>query len=150
MNKIKVMPLGEFSYQTFPIYDEICFELTEEEIQKLIHHKLKWVYGEEEEIEVEDKTQPIYNDEREIIGYKKIKVIDPHATLVECDEPEENYAFEVEELKQYLADTDYVVIKINEAIIDGDEELANQLKTLYAPIIAQRKQARERIQELEN
>lgn len=62
---------------------------------------------------------------------------------------EELNAFEIKELKQYLTDTDYVIIKIEEAIIDNNTELASQLKTEYTDIIAQRKQARARIQELE-
>ena len=52
-------------------------------------------------------------------------------------------------LKQYLSDTDYVITKLNEAKIE-DEELFNSLKTEYSDILAKRKEARARINELEN
>lgn len=51
-------------------------------------------------------------------------------------------------LKQYLSDTDYVITKLNEAKIE-DEELFNSLKTKYSDILAKRKEARARINELE-
>lgn len=52
-------------------------------------------------------------------------------------------------LKQYLSDTDYVITKLNEAKIE-DEELFNSLKTEYSNILAKRKEARVKINELEN
>lgn len=51
-------------------------------------------------------------------------------------------------LKQYLSDTDYVITKLNEAKIE-DEELFNSLKTEYSDILAKRKEARVKINELE-
>ena len=56
---------------------------------------------------------------------------------------------EIDELKKYLSDTDYVITKLNEAKIE-DEDLFNSLKTEYADILAKRKEARARINELEN
>lgn len=56
---------------------------------------------------------------------------------------------ELSELKQYLSSTDYVIIKLNEAKIE-DEELFNSLKTEYSDILTKRKEARVRINELEN
>ena len=56
---------------------------------------------------------------------------------------------EIDELKKYLSDTDYVITKLNEAKIE-DEELFNSLKTEYSNILAKRKEARVRINELEN
>ena len=55
---------------------------------------------------------------------------------------------EVEQLKQYLTETDYVIAKLNEAKIE-DEELFNSLKLEYANILTKRKEARVRINELE-
>ena len=55
---------------------------------------------------------------------------------------------EVGQLKQYLNETDYVIAKLNEAKIE-DEELFNSLKLEYADILAKRKEARVRINELE-
>lgn len=56
---------------------------------------------------------------------------------------------EIDELKRYLSDTDYVITKLNEAKIE-DEELFNSLKTEYSDILTKRKEARVRINELEN
>ena len=56
---------------------------------------------------------------------------------------------EIDSLKQYLTETDYVITKLNEAKIE-DEELFNSLKTEYSDILAKRKEARAKINELEN
>lgn len=56
---------------------------------------------------------------------------------------------EIADLKRYLDNTDYVIAKLNEAKIE-DEELFNQLKTKYSEILEKRKEARARINELEN
>lgn len=55
---------------------------------------------------------------------------------------------EIDSLKQYLSETDYVITKLNEAKIE-DEELFNQLKIEYSNILMKRKEARTRINELE-
>lgn len=55
---------------------------------------------------------------------------------------------EINSLKRYLNETDYVITKLNEAKIE-DEELFNSLKTEYSDILAKRKEARARINELE-
>ena len=57
--------------------------------------------------------------------------------------------WEIKKLKRYLSDTDYVITKLNEAKIE-DEELFNSLKTEYSDILTKRKEARVRINELEN
>lgn len=57
--------------------------------------------------------------------------------------------WEIKKLKRYLNDTDYVITKLNEAKIE-DEELFNSLKTEYSDILTKRKEARVRINELEN
>ena len=56
---------------------------------------------------------------------------------------------EIDELKKYLSDTDYVITKLNEAKRE-DQNLFNSLKTEYADILTKRKEARVRINELEN
>ena len=56
---------------------------------------------------------------------------------------------EIADLKNYLDNTDYVIAKLNEAKIE-DEELFEELKVKYAEILIKRKQARTRINELEN
>lgn len=57
--------------------------------------------------------------------------------------------WEIKKLKRYLSDTDYIITKLNEAKIE-DEELFNSLKTEYSDILTKRKEARVRINELEN
>ena len=57
--------------------------------------------------------------------------------------------WEIKKLKRYLSDTDYIITKLNEAKIE-DEDLFNSLKTEYSDILAKRKEARVRINELEN
>ena len=55
---------------------------------------------------------------------------------------------EVSELKNYLSETDYIITKLNEAKIE-DDALFEELKTKYADVITKRKEARERINTLE-
>ena len=55
---------------------------------------------------------------------------------------------EINEYKQYLAQTDYVISKLNEAKIE-DETLFESLKVKYADILNKRKEARAKINELE-
>ena len=52
------------------------------------------------------------------------------------------------ELKQYLADTDYVITKLNEAKLEDEEEF-NSLKLQYANILEKRKETRAKINKLE-
>lgn len=52
------------------------------------------------------------------------------------------------ELKQYLADTDYVITKLNEAKLEDEEEF-NSLKLQYANVLEKRKETRTKINELE-
>ena len=54
--------------------------------------------------------------------------------------PEERRITEINELKMFLSDTDYVVIKIAEGVATPED---------YADVIAQRQSARARIRELE-
>lgn len=53
---------------------------------------------------------------------------------------------EIAELKQYLADTDYIANKLIEAV---DNAELSDLKEKYADILRQRREARARINELE-
>ena len=55
---------------------------------------------------------------------------------------------EITELKNYLAETDYIITKLNEAKIE-DDALFEELKIKYADELQKRKEARERINELE-
>lgn len=58
-------------------------------------------------------------------------------------------ARKIAEYKKYLADTDYIVLKIAEAVADNNSEEVEKLKTTYTTELAKRKEAREKINELE-
>lgn len=51
--------------------------------------------------------------------------------------------------KKYLEDTDYVVLKMSECLADGNTEAVTAIKTEYAEQLAKRKEARNKINELE-
>lgn len=88
--------------------------------------------------------------------YGKIWVVQDEGVVLIDDvvlqsTPEYQAAIKKEEmisLKQYLADTDYVVAKLQEAQLEDEEEY-NTLKVKYADILVKRKEARVRIRELE-
>ena len=58
-------------------------------------------------------------------------------------------AKKIAEYKKYLADTDYIVLKIGECLADGNTEAVTAIKTEYAEQLAKRKEARNKINELE-
>ena len=114
--------------------------------------------------EVEDKDLPFieltFEEWEEKLsslsyGYKKIylngeiqEVLDENViNTIEYKNIQKEW--EIKKLKRYLSDTDYVITKLNEAKIE-DENLFNSLKTEYSDILAKRKEARARINELEN
>lgn len=53
------------------------------------------------------------------------------------------------EYQKYLDDTDYVVIKISEAIISRNQQLIDELKNKYADVLTNRDNKRKQINELE-
>lgn len=55
----------------------------------------------------------------------------------------------IAEYQKYLADTDYVVIKIVEAIVSGSKQLINELKNKYADVLTNRNNKRKQINEFE-
>ena len=54
-------------------------------------------------------------------------------------------AKKVAEYKKYLADTDYIVLKIAEAMAEGNESLKQELMLQYAGILAIRKVYRQEL-----
>lgn len=58
-------------------------------------------------------------------------------------------ARQIAECKKYLADTDYIVLKIGEYLADGNTEAVAAIKTEYSEQLAKRKEARDKINELE-
>lgn len=58
-------------------------------------------------------------------------------------------AKKIAKYKKYLQDTDYIVLKIGECLADGNTEAVTAIKTEYAEHLAKRKEARNKINELE-
>ena len=123
--KIEVRPFyDDYEEQKKP-YIELTFEEWQEKLSTCSYGYMK-AYIDNEIVEIEDP---------EVINTTEYQNI-----LKEQ---------EVNELKRYLSDTDYVITKLNEAKIENDE-LFNSLKTEYSDILTKRKEARVRINELEN
>lgn len=58
-------------------------------------------------------------------------------------------AKKIAEYKKYLKNTDYIVLKMGECLADGNTEAVTAIKTEYAVQLAKRKEARNKINELE-
>ena len=123
--RIEVRPFyDDYKEQDKP-YIELTFEEWQEKLSTCSYGYMK-AYINNEIIEVEDP--------------EVINTIEYQNMLKEQ---------EIDELKKYLSDTDYVITKLNEAKIE-DEDLFNSLKIEYSDILTKRKEARGRINELEN
>ena len=118
----RVTPCGDW-FQTFPIDENNYYDITEQEAIALSEHRLKWSK------DINNKPILVENEDSADISMAM-------------------HGQEILELKQYLFETDYVIIKIEEAIIDGDAELIASRKAEYASVLAQRKSARTRLNEL--
>ena len=83
-------------------------------------------------------------------AYRDGKIIEVADEEVQASEEYQKNIKEIEvsELKTYLSATDYIITKLNEAKIE-DDALFEELKTKYADVITKRKEARERINTLE-
>lgn len=83
--------------------------------------------------------------EEEFEELTKPKVYEPTAEEKAAQEK----ARKIAEYKKYLEDTDYIVLKIGEYLADGNTESVTTIKTEYSEQLAKRKEAREKINELE-
>ena len=72
-----------------------------------------------------------------------------HELTAEQKLKQENLA-EIAKYKKYLADTDYIVLKIAEALANNDTESVAALKSEYAEELGKRSRARILINSLEN
>ena len=110
-----VTPIGDFNCQSFPLIDGNIYEISEDELEKLGRHELKWSKGE--------NGEPILvpNDPTEENAINKAKA-------------------DIAALRAYLAETDYEAIKFAEG------EMSD---IAYEPFRVKRKQARARINELQ-
>lgn len=147
-----VTPCGEFNAQSFPLIEGNVYYISEEEMEKLGRHELKWSteeYEDEEpileEVEVEEEGEDGEKLTRpEVREVGKRKVMKTRPILIPNDPTEENnriHASErIAELKRLLAQTDYEAIKYAEGELSAEE---------YAPYKAERAQWRAEINELE-
>ena len=145
ISKKLVTPLGEFNCQSFPLIEGNTYEISDEELEKLGKHELKWST---EEYEAEEDVFEEVDGEKTKIGTKTITKTRP--ILIPNDPTEENTrnlaVQRIAELKKYLSDTDYIVTKIAEC--ETEEEKA-ELKEEYQAKLVLRKQWRAEINELE-
>ena len=121
---IKVTPFHDELVEEDLPFIELSFEEWEKNLS-VCKYGFKKAYINNEIVEVEDKELQASEEYQ-----KNIKEI------------------EVSELKNYLAETDYIITKLNEAKIE-DDALFEELKIKYADVITKRKEARERINALE-
>ena len=121
---IEVTPFGDEQEEKNLPYIELTYEEWERELSTC-SYGFKKAYRDGKIIEVADEEIQASEEYQ-----KNIKEI------------------EVSELKNYLAETDYIITKLNEAKVE-DDALFEELKIKYADVIAKRKEARERINTLE-
>ena len=120
---IEVTPFFDKQEKKYGDFIELTFEEWQEKLSTSTYG-FKKVYKGGEIIEVEDEN--IRNSEE----YKEIQKL-----------------IEIQRYKDYLASTDYVISKLNEAKIESEEEYQN-LKEKYQDTLVKRAEARKRINEL--
>ena len=120
---IEVTPFFDKQVNKNQEYIELTFEEWQEKLSTSTYG-FKKAYKDGEIIEVEDEN--IRNSEE----YKEIQKL-----------------IEIQRYKDYLASTDYVISKLNEAKIESEEEY-QILKEKYQETLAKRAEARKRINEL--
>lgn len=141
-----VTPLGDFNCQTFPILKSNKFFITDEQLDLLNQHKLKWAYDDDTIEQEEIKDKPIRDTEtNKIIGFETREIVVRHPKLIENDntiEEQKANAFKrIEELKALLKDSDYRAIKYAEGFYTDEE---------YKPFKEQRQAYRDEINSLLN
>lgn len=104
-----------------------------------------------------DSKGNLFNFKSPIVNENYIQITDeefnelskPKEPTAEQKLKQENLA-EIAKYKKYLADTDYIVLKIAEALANNDTESVAALKSEYAEQLAKRNRARILINSLEN
>ena len=120
---IEVTPFFDKQEKKYGDFIELTFEEWQEKLSDCTYGNKK-VYKDGEIIEVEDERTKSSKE------YKELQ------TLIE-----------IQRCKEYLASTDYVISKLNEAKIESEEEYQN-LKENYQETLLKRAEARKRINEL--
>ena len=120
---IEVTPFFDKQEKKYGDFIELTFEEWQEKLSDCTYGNKK-VYKDGEIIAVEDERTKSSKE------YKELQ------TLIE-----------IQRCKEYLASTDYVISKLNEAKIESEEEYQN-LKEKYQETLVKRAEARKRINEL--
>lgn len=120
---IEVTPFFDKQEKKYGDFIELTFEEWREKLSDCTYGNKK-VYKDGEIIEVEDERTKSSKE------YKELQ------TLIE-----------IQRCKEYLASTDYVISKLNEAKIESEEEYQN-LKEKYQETLVKRVETRKRINEL--
>lgn len=132
-----------------------------EKTSKLAHYdkdsfKLLGWYDEEIHTDIPSPTVEISYEEWQNALHglcNKVNVEDKTLSLYDFRTEEERMADEnriaVENSKEYLSSTDWIIAKINEVMIEGTEEEILATKEKYAVELQKRKEAREVINELD-
>ena len=120
---IEVTPFFDKQEKKYGDFIELTFEEWQEKLSDCTYGNKK-VYKDGEIIEVEDERTKSSKE------YKDLQ------TLIE-----------IQRCKEFLASTDYVISKLNEAKIESEEEYQN-LKEKYQETLVKRAEARKRINEL--
>ncbi len=111
----------------------------------------KRYYYKKDNLPAYNLKEPLKNILEDTTGYIEITK-EEWDELTYVDEPTqaeiqaEQIRLEISQLKSFLSSTDYIIIKIAEA---ETEEQRTAIRTEYASVIAERIQARARINELE-
>lgn len=121
---------------------------------------IKYSEVEEKFYHTDENGEQIYYTEKKrfadglLDGYTQItkeeyeKLTKPKYLTAEQKAAQEK-AKKIAEYKKYLQDTDYIVLKIGEYLADGNTEAVTEIKTEYSEQLAKRKEARDKINELE-
>ena len=120
---IEVTPFFDKQEKKYGDFIELTFEEWQEKLSDCTYGNKK-VYKDGEIIEVEDERTKSSKE------YKELQ------TLIE-----------IQRCKEYLASTDYVISKLNEAKIESKEEYQNLIEN-YQETLVKRAEARKRINEL--
>lgn len=120
---IEVTPFFDKQVKKYGDFIELTFEEWQEKLSNCTYGNKK-VYKDGEIIEVEDERTKSSKE------YKELQKL-----------------IEIQQCKEYLASTDYVISKLNEAKIESEEEYQN-LKEKYQETLVKRAEARKRINEL--
>lgn len=144
-SRVQATPIGDFNWQSKPIDPNNCYLISQDEIEKLGKHELKW--SSEVYYTMEDAV-----DENGDKTGDKLEVGHSRPILIPNDPTEENTRNlarqRIAELQDYLAKTDYIVTKIAEAETE-EEKQALRNDEIYAKKLVLRKQWRKDINELE-